>query len=292
MRLLVAAAGVCLAVAAAARPAAACSKRHQPVFELFELARDVAVVKVVAVPSERAAGLVNLSVKQRLKGATRALVARETNTSCHVGFRRGRNALVFLGADRWPVGAYEGYIERPSAALLTTLAAWRDAATDADRVGVLVAAIDGAAPELRRDAALYLLDQPPLIAALTADHTATLRRASQRGDRFDDTVLGILARQHGQAWRDVLATRPASTLSKPLRALADHDLEAETAAGALADLIAQTPGEYAPLRIAAAERCERLHGKRLVEFSMYSIGRSEHGWQLLATACRTGTPTP
>ena len=129
MRLLVAAAGVCLAVAAAARPAAACSKRHQPVFELFELARDVAVVKVVAVPSERAAGLVNLSVKQRLKGATRALVARETNTSCHVGFRRGRNALVFLGADRWPVGAYEGYIERPSAALLTTLAAWRDAAT-------------------------------------------------------------------------------------------------------------------------------------------------------------------
>lgn len=292
MRLLVAAAGVCLAVAAAARPAAACSKRHQPVFELFELARDVAVVKVVAVPSERAAGLVNLSVKQRLKGATRALVARETNTSCHVGFRRGRNALVFLGADRWPVGAYEGYIERPSAALLTTLAAWRDAATDADRVGVLVAAIDGAAPELRRDAALYLLDQPPLIAALTADHTATLRRASQRGDRFDDTVLGILARQHGQAWRDVLATRPAPTLSKPLRALADHDLEAETAAGALADLIAQPPGEYAPLRIAAAERCERLHGKRLVEFSMYSIGRSEHGWQLLATACRTGTPTP
>ncbi len=279
MRLLVAAAGVCLAVAAAARPAAACSKRHQPVFELFELARDVAVVKVVAVPSERAAGLVNLSVKQRLKGATRALVARETNTSCHVGFRRGRNALVFLGADRWPVGAYEGYIERPSAALLTTLAAWRDAATDADRVGVLVAAIDGAAPELRRDAALYLLDQPPLIAALTADHTATLRRASQRGDRFDDTVLGILARQHGPAWRDVLATRPAPTLSKPLRALADHDLEAETAAGALADLIAQTPGEHAPLRIAAAERCERLHGKRLVEFSMYSIGRSEHGWQ-------------
>ena len=159
-------------------------------------------------------------------------------------------------------------------------------------LGVLVAAIDGAAPELRRDAALYLLDQPPLIAALTADHTATLRRASQRGDRFDDTVLGILARQHGPAWRDVLATRPAPTLSKPLRALADHDLEAETAAGALADLIAQTPGEYAPLRIAAAERCERLHGKRLVEFSMYSIGRSEHGWQLLATACRTGTPTP
>ena len=57
MRLLVAAAGVCLAVAAAARPAAACSKRHQPVFELFELARDVAVVKVGAVPGERAAGL-------------------------------------------------------------------------------------------------------------------------------------------------------------------------------------------------------------------------------------------
>lgn len=292
MRLLVAAAGVCLAVAAAARPAAACSKRHQPVFELFELARDVAVVKVGAVPGARAAGLVSLSVKQRLKGANRALVARETNTSCHVGFRRGRSALVFIDADRWPTGSYEGYIERPSAALLTTLAAWRDAATDADRAAVLVTALDGAVPLLRQDAALYLLDHPTLIAALTADHTATLRRAAARGDRFDDTVLGILARQHGQAWRDVLATRPASTLSKPLRALADHDLEAETAAGALADLIAQTPGERAPLRIAAAERCERLHGKRLVEFSMYSIGRSEHGWQQLAVACRTGAPAP
>ncbi|MBL8623108.1 MAG: hypothetical protein JNK64_17460 [Myxococcales bacterium] len=290
MRLLVAAAGVCLALAAAARPAAACSKRHQPVFELFELARDVAVVKVGAVPGPRAAGLVGLSVKQRLKGAARRLVARETNTSCHVGFRRGRTALVFIGADRWPAGDYEGYIERPSAALLATLAAWRDAATDADRAGVLVAAIDGAVATLRFDAALYLLDHPPLIAALTPDHVVALRRASQRGERDDATVLAILARQHGPAWRDVLAARPAPTLDQALQALADHDLEAITAAGTLADLIAQTPGEHAPLRIAAAERCERLHGKLLVEFSMYSVGRSDHGWQQLAVACRTGAP--
>lgn len=290
MRLLVALAGVCLALAAAPRPAAACSKRHQPVFELFELARDVAVVRVAATPLKRTAGPVGLVVKQRLKGSGRRLIARETNSSCQAGFRRQRTALVFIGADRWPVGAFEGYIERPSAALLTALTAWRDASTDGDRAGVLVATIDGPDPALRFDAALYLLDQPPLIAALTADHTATLRRAAQRGDRHDETVLAILARQHGPAWRDVLAATPAPKLPKALQALADHDLEAITAAGALADLIAQTPGEHAPLRIAAAERCERLHGKRLVEFSMYSVGRSDHGWQQLAVACRTGAP--
>lgn len=290
MRLLVAAAGVCLALAAVARPAAACSKRHQSVFELFELARDVAVVKVGTVPGQRYAGPVALAVKQRLKGGTRRLVARETNTSCQTGFRSGRTALVFVQADRWPAGSYEGYVERPSPALLATLTAWRDAPTDGDRAGVLVAAIDGPDAALRFDAALYLVDHPALIAALTADHTATLRRAAQRGDRHDATVLAVLARQHGPAWRDVLAARPAPTLSKALQALADHDLEAETAAGALADLIAQTPGEYAPLRIAAAERCERLHGKLLVEFSMYSTGRSDHGWQQLAVACRTGAP--
>jgi hypothetical protein len=170
------------------------------------------------------------------------------------------------------------------------LTAWRDAPTAADRAGELAAALDGTDATLRFDAALYLLDHPALIAALTADHAAALRRASQRGDRHDDTVLAILARQHGQAWRDALAATPAPTLSKALQALADHDLETITAAGALADLIAQTPGEHAPLRIAAAERCERLHGKLLVEFSMYSVGRSDHGWQQLAIACRTGTP--
>ncbi len=290
MRLLVAAAGVCLAFAAAARPAAACSKRHQTVFELFELARDVAVVKVGAVPGTRYAGPVALAVKRRLKGSGRRLIARETNTSCRTGFRQGQTALVFVAADRWPAGDYEGYVERPSPALLTTLAAWAGAATDSARVSVLVAAIDGPVAALRIDAAIYLLDHPALIAALTADHTAALGRASRRGDRHDETVLAILARQHGQAWRDVLAASPAPTLSKPLRALADHDLEAVTAAGTLADLIAQTPGDYAPLRIAAAERCERLHGKLLVEFSMYSTGRSDHGWQQLAIACRTGAP--
>ena len=92
MRLLVAAAGVCLAFAAAARPAAACSKRHQTVFELFELARDVAVVKVGAVPGARYAGPVALAVKRRLKGSGRRLIARATN-------KLHRRILLAIGAD-------------------------------------------------------------------------------------------------------------------------------------------------------------------------------------------------
>jgi hypothetical protein len=284
-------AGVCLMLAAAARPAAACSKRHQTVFELFELATDVAVVKVGAVPG-RGYGPVGLVAKRRLKGTTRRLVALETNTSCTTGFRSGRTALVFVGSDRWIAGHYEGYIERPGPGLLAALDAWAAAATAADRAAVLVTTVAGTDPRLRGDAANYLLDHPPLIAALTADQATTLVGATRRGDRHDEWVLAILARQHGPAWRDRLAATPAPTLSPALRALADHDLEAVTDAGTLADLIAHTPGEDAPARIAATERCERLHGKLLAEFSMYSQGRSDHGWQQLAIACRTGSARP
>lgn len=291
MRVLVALAGVCLLLVATPRIAAACSKRHQPVFELAELARDVAVVKVGAVPAARDAGNVTLRVTTTLKGATRRqLVARETNSSCHTGFRRGKTALVFLNADRWATGAYEGYVERPSPALLAAVTAWLAATTDAARVDVLMTVIGGADRRLRDDAAFYLGDAPALLAALTPAHAVTL--IALRTGRADDPVLTVLARQRSTAWRTLLASTSPPTLQAHLRALLDHDLEAESSPAALAELIERTPGDSAPLRIAATERCERVHGKRLTAFSTYASGRSDHGWKLLATACRTGTPTP
>lgn len=289
LRSLLAVACLGLAVAAAPPPAAACSKRHQSIFELFDLAVDVAVVKVGPVPGPRYAGRVALRVKQRLKGARRGTItARETNTSCATGFRGGRTALVFIGADRWPAGAYEGYLEKPSPAVVATLTAWAQPQPEVDRAGLLVAAIAGPERALRRDAAWHLVDHPELIAALTADHTAALVAA--RGD--DDAgrlVAMILARQHGPAWRDLIAAGlPPRTPA--LTVLAAHDLERVTDAGALADLIAQTPGERAPERIAAFERCERVHGRLLEAFTSYSNGHAEHWWLKLAEACRTGAP--
>lgn len=268
------------------RPAAACSKRHQTVFELYDLAADVAVVRVGRIPRARYAGPVTLRVTRRLKGGRGAtLVARENNTSCATGFRAGRTALVFVGADRDPVGAYEGYQEAPSDRTLAALTAWAAATTAAARAAVLVDAIAGADRALAFDGAFYLADHPDLIAALTPAQTAALVGAG-RDSRVDEVRWLVLARQHGAAWRDRVA---AGGLPRgPLTALAAHDYEAITDVGALADLIATTRGEAAPARIAAFERCERVHGRALTQISSYGGGHAEAWWLKLAEACRTG----
>src|SRR5258708_28783097 len=107
--------GLSLCLAALDRPADACAKRHQSLFELFELAHDVAIVKVRRVPpptgkNTLSAGAVELGVVTMLKGDAKqqTLTATETNTSCHVGYTAGRTALVFVGADPRTPGHHEG----------------------------------------------------------------------------------------------------------------------------------------------------------------------------------------
>ncbi|MBK9035151.1 MAG: hypothetical protein IPL61_28455 [Myxococcales bacterium] len=290
LRSLLAVACLGLAVAAAPRPAAACSKRHESIFELFDGAVDVAVVKVGAVPGRRYAGRVALRVKQGLKGARRGTItARETNSSCSTGFRSGRTALVFIAKDRWPAGSFEGYIEKPSPALVATLTAWAQPQSDVDRAGLLVAAIASPERALRRDAAWHLVNHPELIAALTADQTAALV-AARGTDGTGRMVAMILARQHGQAWRDLVAAGGLPPRTPALTVLAAQDFERVTDVGVLADVIARTPGERAPERIAALERCERVHGAQLEAFTSYSGGHAEPWWLKLAEACRTGAP--
>ena len=297
MRLLVAVVGVCLLVAAAPRPAAACSKRHQPLFELATLARDVAVVKVTAAPGHGRAGAVSMRVTRALKGRRATLTAHETNTSCATGFRRGKTALVFLDARRWPVGSFEGYIEKPSPAVIIAMTTWLAATTPRARAEVLVGAIAGNDRTLRADAAQHLLDEPELLAALTPDALAVLVAAvSANVDKTaTTTILTVLLRVHGDAWKQLVASAPttAPTTAPPDRAVAAllaHDLEAITDPAVLADRIDAGKGDYDPARIAATDRCERVRGVRLSHFSSYASGRSDHGWKQLAEACRTGTP--
>jgi hypothetical protein len=296
MRILTAMAMACLATAARPAPAASCSKRHQTVFELADLARDVAVVRVTSAPGPGGAGPVALRVQQRIKGpARRSIAARETNTSCATGFRRGRTALVFVGADRWPVGHHEGYIERPRPAHVAAMIAWVRAATDGEKAAVLVPLIAGADEALRDDAAWFLLDHPALIAALDAAATeelgrvaATLGAGTRREIIAAGLVVAILARQHGAAWRDLLAKGGLPARAPGVAALAAHNFEDVPDPAALAEIIDKATGESAPERIAAFERCERIHGHLLEEYSTYSHGRAERWWPKLAEACRTG----
>lgn len=244
------------------RPAAACSKRHQTLFELFDEAATVAVARVTAAPGRRGAGRVTLAVSTSLKGRKGTVMARETNTSCHVGFRRGRTALVFVRADGWPAGHYEGYVEKPPAAMVATMQAWSRAVTAAERTAVLVAAITGTDPVVAYDAAMYLADEPVLLAALDATTKAALATATVRGDVLD----------------------------RVQRRLDGGPYEKITSAAALADLIDQTRGEKSQERIDALERCERVHGLRLERYAFYRNGVAAHYWTKLAAACRTGTP--
>jgi hypothetical protein len=274
-----------------ARPAAACSKRHQTVFELFDEARTVAVARVVATPGLHRAGRVTLTVRDSLKGGRGRVTARETNTSCRTGFRGGRTALVFIGADGRPVGHYEGYIEKPSAALVATMRAWAGAATPAERTAVLVAAIGGADAIVAYDAAMYLADEPALLAALDATALASLDAVAATGAVRDHRVEMVLARVHGTAWR-AMSKAKRTPGGLPFTALAAHDYESITSPAKLADIIAAGTGEYGPDRIAAMERCERIHGHRLERFAFYGRGVATQYWLKLADACRTGTPVP
>lgn len=262
-------------LALAAPPSHACSKRHQSVFELYELATSVAIVKVRAVtPSPERdrlpAGPVELGVVAMLKGdaRTRTLVAIETNTSCHVGFRVGHEALVFLDAKGYPVGAYEGYKE-DVAALQPVMRSWAGARDAAARLAILLDAIAAATPGgydvVADDAALFLVDEPELLAALAAS------------SRDDLAAVAKTARKTANVHLVVDRLNAASSF------------EREVDPARLADAIVHGRGEHDPDRIAAFERCERVHGKRLDRYSVYRRGVSKQFWLELAAACRTGT---
>jgi hypothetical protein len=270
----------------AARPAQACSKRHQSLFELYDLATDVAVAKVGRIPRARYAGPVRLRVVTPIKGARRAtLIARENNTSCTTGFRAGKTALVFVSADREPTGGEEGYREDASAAMLAAMTAWGAATTADARLAVLVDTATGGDAELATEAAYYLVDRPELIARLRPEQAAALV-AARGAKQVGPWITMILARQHGPAWRAVVAAGPVP--AGPLFALATVDYEAITDLGVLADLIGSHPGDAPPERIAALERCERVHGHALTGITRYGHGHSESWWLRLAEACRTG----
>jgi len=266
MRLAIA---VLVTILAAPTRSDACSARHLPIFELFERAATVAYVRVVSVPvpppgsrNPHGAGSVQLAVKRLLKGAKRSsLRTFETNTSCHIGFRRGRAALVFLDARGHTVGQ-EAYIE-DVAAYEATIDAWAAATSDVTRRSILVDAITTGGDVIARDAAQFLLDEPGLLVKLDADQRQQL----------------------------AAVTPPKySLLPQLLGRLAGGKFESESDVSKLAATIEAGKGEKNPDRIAALDRCERVHARRLWPFSWYSTGTASHIWPKLADACRTGVP--
>lgn len=281
-------------LAAAARPADACSKIHETPLDLFERAAVVARVKVLSVPGPRAAGPVPLKVLSVIKGHTRRrLVAQETNTSCRAGFRRGRQALVFLDRSGDPVGHYEGYLEDRSGGVdwLPVLRAYAAAADDDARLAVVIDAIAKAPPKVADDAAFFLMRRPSLLVRVTASQRALLAKALGAARDRSPLVI-VLARLRQPGLDAVLRKRQLTYGDVARRLLSQPRFDSVTDRRKLADAIAGGHGESDPTRIVALERCEMLVGRRLDRWTMYFSGVAEHYWSVLAKACRNGAPAP
>ncbi|MDX2089289.1 MAG: hypothetical protein SFX73_15650 [Kofleriaceae bacterium] len=261
----------------------ACSKRHQPIYELFDDAVTVAEVQVTKVPTatkfQVGAGPVALRAKRIIKGPkATSLTTHETNTSCHIGFRAGKNALVFLDKKGHTVGGYEGYFE-DVARWRSALDAWAAATDDAARAAVLVAEIEKGDEAVAYDAAYHLANHPELIAQLDAKTRDQLLAMKPKRETF--TMLPVLAvRLRGKDLTDKRAKA----------VLAVTEFETVTDPNVLADAIRDGKGESDPKRIAAFERCERIHGRKLYPFTAYINGVAAHFWPKLAEVCRSGTP--
>jgi len=118
---------VALGLLVAARPAAAqCSTRHMTLFELHDVARDVAVATVRAGQPPSRSGPVELDVHEAFKGAAAATLQGRENGSCTAGLRTGKEVLVFLGADGLAVGFWSGVVDLPAPAIVDAIRAWRD----------------------------------------------------------------------------------------------------------------------------------------------------------------------
>ncbi|MCL4227125.1 MAG: hypothetical protein KJZ91_21910, partial [Myxococcales bacterium] len=282
--------GLAAGASAEVARAAPCSTRHQTVFERYDEASLVAVAGVLAAPRPMTSGPVELEVVEQLKGApTRRAQARERG-ACTAGFynvhvgKVARTALVFVGADGHAVGYWAGVEESPSPALLDALRAWRDAGDAAARRAILVDAIAGADRALAAQAAYYLADEPALLVGLSDADLARVA-ASAGGDQWGPEI--VLTRRRGP---HLARLAGAGALPRDLAALARLDLEAVTSAASLATTIERGRGAR---RIAALERCERLHGRRLERFSIYNRpGLPRARWRVLAAACRSGRPAP
>lgn len=297
-----------LAICLTPSPSEACKKQHQTPFELFELATSVAHIRVHSVPppakikNRPGPGEVRLDVLELYKhpsaspaGAPVAgkpaapaaspaqLVARLGNTSCDVPFAVGATAVIFLGADGWPEGAHEGYLH--AAAWQPIIRAWAQAKDVPSRAAILVDALTSQEQDVRREAAYYLVDQPAILAALTADQRARLTaQLASRAEDPDATLAFVLVRLRE---RSAIAKLPRwLKLARAVAAVTRFESETDPAALARAITSARTAAD----RWAAFERCERARATSLARFSRYIHDLDKVKPAALAASCRDGSP--
>lgn len=269
-------------------PSEACSKGHETPFELFDRATTVAIVHVQKTPSMSAkhivAGDVELSVTRVLKGTkTKLIIAKESETSCRASYVLDTDVLVMLGPDGFTVGAHDGLLRGPDV-WAPWIDSWAQARDPAERTAVLVDAIASKHADVVAEAIELLLDSPAMLETVTAEQVKRIATAALRMKR-DWAITLLLTRL-----RDPSAPSRANV---PVWAKASRAFlavkQTETDVAKLAAIIEKPTRDADPRRVAALERCERVHGVSFAHFINYVDGTgSQAQWKELAQRCRTG----
>lgn len=284
-----------LLLAAGSRDArAVCSTRHLTLFEIFDTAELVAVAGVTRAPKQMTGGGdVDLTIVEQLKGVPAKTARARENGDCTAGFynvlvgKMSKTALVFIGHDGYAVGYWSGVIDTPTPELMAAVRAYAKAPDDKARLEVLVSAMESPDQELAAEAGYYLADEPALVLLLDATQLDRIA-ATRGGDQWGPEL--VLTRVHGT---HLAQMKKARTLPKDLTAIVAFDYERITSAEELARIIERDRAPISFKRVAAFERCERLHARRLERFSIYNSRRADRArWRALAKACRGGTPAP
>lgn len=268
----------------APRPAAACDKIRQTVYQLFETATHVVEVRVLTVPIR--SGHARFHVLRTLKGSKRRFLrGSEYGHSCRIGYRVARRALVFLGPNGRSLDGYYEFRREPELRAATlTYAAARD---DAARLAALIDAIVAGPPRVRDEAAYFLADRPDLLARIGPPERTRLL-AAHAADVRDEPLLVVFARIGADFSAPPTSSSPHyHELATILRTR--DELEQEDTA-ALADRLERGQTAYDPQLIRAMDRCERLRGRALHSIHMYGARGHTNHWPTLAAACRTGQP--
>jgi hypothetical protein len=287
-------AAVLLTVGGAREASATCSTRHLTVFEIYDTAQLVAVAGVTKAPKPMTGGgEVEIAIVEQLKGVPAQTARAREDAGCTAGFynvlvgKMSKTALVFIAADGHAVGYWSGVIDTVTPDLLASMRAYAKATDDAARLEVLVAAMESADLSLAAEAGYYLADEPALLARLDAAQTDRIAAMLGR-DQWGPEI--VLTRLHGA---HLAQMKRAGALPKDLAAIVAFDFERVTKAEELARIIERDRAARSFKRVAAFERCERVHGRRLERFSIYNSRYPDRArWRVLARACRTGAPAP
>lgn len=290
-----------------AAPAHACDPTEflTPI-DLVDRAAVVAVIEVTAITrATSAAPQIAATVVEPLKGgpgATLALTA--PGGTCEPGFAVGRRGLVYVDAAGHTLGLYTGFLTAALPAWTVAVRAYLGGATAGERGAGLVDLAVGRDWTASLMAALALIDRVDLLVAIEPAARARVAARAARLRKTDHPIHLLATRLQLTPPTSRARRRPGAALA----AVALGAFEGEADPAALARAILAPPvlrglrrrcdlgtgvcfPAAAQVRIAALERCERVHGRTLDHLGAYAGDPDDvDAWRARAEACRTGTP--